>query len=148
MEKSLEEAIGDATGKSSNYILNCEVKKVDVAINTPLAEKKGQGSHYQGEAVLLMPDIENTGFARYMSAYYKDFSDDVLPNGEEFIAMIAYPVAQYTRLSFDFGADYQEGFSFLVMSEKADEILKHKVGEKLTIEIMPENFEGEHEMDC
>ena len=144
--EDLETAIGKATGKASNYVLNCDVKKVKVPVHT-LQKNKELGSSYKDEILILVPDHGTTSFARFMAAYYQDFDDNVLPNGEEFIAMIAYPVGKYARLAFDYETEYEPYFSFMVMSEEVEEILSHKVGESIQIEIMPENFENDSEMD-
>ena len=145
-DKSLDQAIDNAMGRDDKFTFVCEVVKRKVSIHTPLSEKKGSTSQYEGQIVLLVPEIASTTFNQFLMTH---FPDDELPCGvNEFIGVLPYPVRSLTRVNLDYASDLHDKFHFFVMSEESEQtLMKNMIGKRVELTVMPVSYEMDREID-
>lgn len=142
---NLDTAILEAQGLEDRHVFKCQVKKVNIQVHAPIAESRGEASRYETEVAILVPDKSYSGFSKFMIEHY---DEDELPNNEEYLAILPYPVRSFCRLSFDMANEQHDDFHFMVMTEKVDETLRsHMIDKTIEIEILPASYELNRELE-
>lgn len=164
MEMDLESAIKKSSGKEDTYPVRGIVKKeTQVFDDKGLLSKFYDGRqiercdrHQVGELVkvenaIIEIDCSTTGYSRFLQAYY---ANDELPDNDEFLASFAFPISDLARIEFSLMKDFSGNLSkgcgkFRIMTEHIEKIaLSHLFGKSINIDILPESYEHEHNVNC
>ena len=133
---------------SKSYEFKVSVEKRKVSIKTPLSEQAGKGSYYQSDVIILIPDVAATEFTRFILAYYPEYPNELPLSDHKFIGLLAFPIANHTRLAFDCQSKICTELHFIVMSEEVEvELMAHMIGKTIALCIEPDTYDLDNGID-
>lgn len=155
----LETAIANASGKNEKYTLQ-GIVKVEQHIQDEQGllclmlngiVKKQQTRAQVGpvetiENAIIEVDCSTTEYGKFLKAYY----GEEWPDNDEFLGFFPFPICDYARLEFSLNNDELGNESkgmgkFRIMSESAEQIALSLRGKKIVFEILPSDFEENHQ---
>lgn len=156
----LDSAIANESGKNETYPLQ-GIVKVEQHIQDEIgflclvldgktikrADREQCGKVETIENAIIELDTTSTAFAKFVKAYY---SEDELPDNDEYLALFPFPIGDYSRLEFSLNNDELGRASFgkakfRIMSEGPEKIALSLRGKKISFDLLPSDFEEKHQ---
>lgn len=146
---SLDNRINTSLGREQSFYIKVKLDVKQIQVSRPIAESRGQEKFYMVDTAFLIPDMSTTEFTKLINAYYEE---DELPNGEEYIVQFPFPIRKLKgvgRINFDTSNNLYDGWHFMILTEEIDKEIREnmKIGNNFTIEIYPDSYEINNEID-
>jgi len=156
----LETAIANESGKNETYPLQGIVRVEQhiqddegflcLMMDGKIIRRNNRAQVGKAETIenaIIELDTTSTAFAKFVKAYY---SEDELPDNDEFLAFFPFPICDYARLEFSLTNDELGRASFgkakfRIMSEGPEKIALSLRGKKISFDLLPSDFEEKHQ---